>query len=298
MTELKPFVVEFSSVFDSHKILRLPIAEPYKFIRAIRQAVEVEKGTDIEVFAFNKTSQSFECLVSVKQLQNANRLRIEKKDDAIIDPPLALPWKDFSYDFAGGEFRINNKPLYIEQMDSAELGTGLTIWDGSVVLAKYLEQCADVLVKDKRVIELGCGTGLVGIAAGILGAKRVVLTDLQYTHSNINKNIRANTGNFPKGTKMSVKELDWLNLPERMEESYDLILASDVVWLEGLVRPLVETFAVLFRGNGCIPEIIMSYQSRSVSTDRLLESTLAEFQFQLVLIEIQKKVKLYRLINK
>lgn len=38
----------------------------------------------------------------------------------------------------------------------------------AVVLCEYLEKNQD-LVKDKRVVELGAGTGLVGIVAGLLG---------------------------------------------------------------------------------------------------------------------------------
>jgi len=34
------------------------------------------------------------------------------------------------------------------------------------------------LLKDKRVLELGSGTGIVGLAAAAFGAQKVYLTDL------------------------------------------------------------------------------------------------------------------------
>ena len=52
-------------------------------------------------------------------------------------------------------------------------GTAWTVWDGAVVLAKYLDKATsgglrnwpDFLVKNMHCVELGAGTGLAGIAA-------------------------------------------------------------------------------------------------------------------------------------
>jgi predicted nicotinamide N-methyase len=43
-------------------------------------------------------------------------------------------------------------------------------------------------LKGKRVIELGAGTGVVGLAAGALGAK-VVLTDLPHLLPGLTRNV-------------------------------------------------------------------------------------------------------------
>ena len=51
-----------------------------------------------------------------------------------------------------------------------------TLWQGSVALAEEgLENPS--LVRGKRVLDLGTGLGLAGLAAGLAGAKEVVLTD-------------------------------------------------------------------------------------------------------------------------
>ena len=55
---------------------------------------------------------------------------------------------------------------------ASQLGTGLNTWDGAVVLAKYLESNS-FIVKDKNVLEVGAGTGVVGMAAACLGASQV-----------------------------------------------------------------------------------------------------------------------------
>ena len=59
---------------------------------------------------------------------------------------LALEGRQFEYDFANGEFVINGHPLFLvpstargteKQQDG---DTGRTVWDGAVLLAKYLEK--------------------------------------------------------------------------------------------------------------------------------------------------------------
>lgn len=59
----------------------------------------------------------------------------------------------------------------------------------------------------KTVIELGSGTGLAGIAASILGAATVVLTDLPYALKNTQVNVDLNKLSL-KGT-VTCRELDW-----------------------------------------------------------------------------------------
>ena len=51
-----------------------------------------------------------------------------------------------------------------------------TLWQGSVALAEEVLENPS-LVRGKRVLDLGTGLGLAGIAAGLAGAKEVVLTD-------------------------------------------------------------------------------------------------------------------------
>jgi len=51
-----------------------------------------------------------------------------------------------------------------------------TLWQGSVALAEEVLENPS-LVRGKRVLDLGTGLGLAGLAAGLAGAKEVVLTD-------------------------------------------------------------------------------------------------------------------------
>jgi predicted nicotinamide N-methyase len=81
--------------------------------------------------------------------------------------------------------------LRVGELGQAEKGTGLTTWDGSVVLAKYFDFHPE-WIRGKTVLEVGAGTGVVGTAAALMGAKLSVLTDLEYTLENLAHNVDIN----------------------------------------------------------------------------------------------------------
>jgi predicted nicotinamide N-methyase len=56
-------------------------------------------------------------------------------------------------------------------------GTGATVWPAAVVMIKYLERHSETILKGKKVIDLGSGTGVTSIAAAVLGARHVICTD-------------------------------------------------------------------------------------------------------------------------
>nr|XP_053641725.1 protein N-lysine methyltransferase METTL21D-like isoform X1 [Cherax quadricarinatus] len=79
------------------------------------------------------------------------------------------------------EFESIGKSLFLSQ--ESEGDTGCVVWDAAIVLAKYLEKQRYLLEKqrdldvrpvrlsDCHVVELGSGTGCVGLTAALLGAR-------------------------------------------------------------------------------------------------------------------------------
>ena len=295
--EKKVYIVEMD---DGRQKVRI---SPHLMISEFEQQVftqlqlPVEKNVATnrhEIWVFNKVSNEYLPFHSLGQLKNSNhRLRVASRLEKTA--MLSLPWKQYAYDFALGEFKIRQEPIFIDQTQNAGLGTGLTIWDGSVVLSKYLEQ-KPYLVQEQTVLELGAGTGVVGVTAGKLHAKRVVVTDLKYTHENLWRNIRRN---HLEGI-IDVLELDWTRLPKRLDAHFDLIVASDVVWIESLIEPLVQTFDFCLKQFPDTP-ILLAHQTRSESADRLFESSLADHSLVLSPIDDAivraEKVKLYRIVS-
>ena len=109
-------------------------------------------------------------------------------------PMAALPWRRFPIDLEREGFPIGaGRRLVVRGVENSGQGTGLTTWDGAVVLAKYLEHhLGPSFLAGKRVLETGAGTGLVGLACAALGAAAVTLTDLPYTLGNLEANVQRN----------------------------------------------------------------------------------------------------------
>ena len=87
-------------------------------------------------------------------------------------------------------FNINgtNTPITIRSYYSENFGE--YVWPSSRYLGELLCQNAE-LIKGKRIMELGCGSGLSGIVASKLGAN-VIFTDQSDPESILN-NCRENT---------------------------------------------------------------------------------------------------------
>lgn len=160
-----------------------------------------------------------------------------------------------------------------------EKGTGAALWTAALGLARYLEhrfgppEAGASAVAGLRVLELGCGTGLVSLVMGWLGA-RVVATDIPdcisvHTVPNVEANITrfrgavadaddggtpaaidgsANGGGSSGGSgrtflgEVEVKELTWGQTPlDEFGNEWDMVVASDVIYRAEHVELLLQT---------------------------------------------------------
>lgn len=104
-----------------------------------------------------------------------------------------------------------------------------------------------------KILELGSGTGLVGIAAAVTLGSEVTVTDLPHVIPNLQFNVDANTDVIADhGGTVRAAPLRW-GEEEDMEvigRDYDLVLASDVVYHDHLYDPLMKTLRFLLCGGG------------------------------------------------
>ena len=143
-------------------------ADADEVLRAVGH--EPASGTSVEVWLDDGWAP-----LGGPALRSPSRLRVSSSDPA--SELLALPGRLLPADLDDGSFSVGGRPLRISTVDNSDLGTALVVWDGAVNLARYLER-NPALVFQKSVLELGAGTGVAGLAAGLLGARSVVLTDL------------------------------------------------------------------------------------------------------------------------
>lgn len=90
------------------------------------------------------------------------------------------------------EIELNGgEVINIEQGHDGEYD-GATIFDAGLVLIHYLAKARNKLnLENSSVIDIGSGTGVVGIAAAKLGAN-VTLSDLDIGQALLQKNIKKN----------------------------------------------------------------------------------------------------------
>lgn len=154
---------------------------------------------------------------------------------------IAIPGA-YSSDCMGQKRRTFTWPgvgqVLIEQGDVGPGTTGAAVWSAGERLADVL--CSQPeLVSGKRVVELGCGTGLCGIVAARLGASSVLLTDgAEPQLARAARNAASNDGS----AKVGARPLLWgAQLEDELRGSFDLVIASDVLYQSAAWRPLAQT---------------------------------------------------------
>ncbi|XP_078512272.1 protein-lysine methyltransferase METTL21C-like [Lissotriton helveticus] len=160
-----------------------------------------------------------------------------------------IPNKD-SFWYAGYEIKIQ------ESFDSF----GAVVWPGAMALCQYLEDKREELdLKDKKILEIGSGTGLLAIVASILGGC-VTATDMPDVLGNLQFNLLRNTRN-KSVHKPEVKELMWGSDVEwafpRDTCLYDYVLAADVVYHHNFMDELLSTMKYL-----CQPGTVLLWANK------------------------------------
>ncbi|KAJ1965813.1 Protein-lysine N-methyltransferase efm6 [Dipsacomyces acuminosporus] len=142
---------------------------------------------------------------------------------------------------------------------SARCGVGSTIWDAGLVLAKYLEHQTALGKLDlagKTVLELGSGTGIVGLALAKIQPKAAVtLSDKQELLPLLQRNIELNDMQASVGALC----IDWCAANSDLSIEPDVILVSDGIWAKELHKPLADTLAKLASKN---TRVLLAYETR------------------------------------
>lgn len=163
--------------------------------------------------------------------------------------------------------RSINSTVVIRQLPSE--GLSFQLWPAATTLVSLLDayRCdsasspltstlsilsVDANRRPLNILELGTGTGIVGIVAAITLGANVTVTDLPRVVPNIQFNANANAGVLAaNGGAVNVAALRWGHADdvEVIGRDLDLILASDVVYHDHLYEPLLQTLGMLLLGD-------------------------------------------------
>lgn len=119
--------------------------------------------------------------------------------------------------------------FHVETAGYYGAGLGYKVWPAAIALSRAIHNGDIDLGEHSRVIEIGSGVGLVGIAAAAFGkASHVCFTDMMEGLLDIA--MRNAKRNFPHGS-FSAKVVDWRD-PEGMPNDADVMLGADVIYEE------------------------------------------------------------------
>lgn len=206
---------------------------------------------------------------------------LEINTGSIREEDWANNWKQYYKPFNVGK-KLIIKPTWekadnIGERKILEIDPASSFGTGQHHTTKLvMETLEDVIIGGESVLDLGCGSGILSIAALLLGAEKAVMTDVfQNAVETASENVEQNGFGKEHYTAYCGNIIDDAKLRERIGAGYDVITAN-------IVADVIIKMCPLFRGflkeNGTI---ILS----GIITERLdeVKSALAENR-----IEIEK----------
>lgn len=173
---------------------------------------------------------------------------------------------------------------------AGERGPGGAVWAAGAALAQVVARCrpdGELRAGDPaatpwhgvRVLELGSGTGIGGLAAAAAGAD-VLLTDRELLASVLQLNVELNASTVAAAAgRAAFAAFDWSTAPPAcvMERGLDVVLAADLVYAFAAARPFAAALAAVLRGEAASKGIpaLYAHNPRSQELDAEMHAALA-----------------------
>ncbi|XP_069773338.1 EEF1A lysine methyltransferase 3-like isoform X2 [Narcine bancroftii] len=140
-------------------------------------------------------------------------------------------WQEKTFEFSG-------HTLKMAMFKESSLGVSAYVWEPGVELCQYFHN-EKVNFAGKKILELGSGTGIVGILAVLLGGD-VTLTDRPRVLKQIEYNVAANIPSHSRH-RAKVGTLVWGDDQFNYSTDFEVILGSDIVYSPIHFPALVKT---------------------------------------------------------
>ncbi|KAG7448922.1 S-adenosyl-L-methionine-dependent methyltransferase [Guyanagaster necrorhizus] len=170
----------------------------------------------------------------------------------------------------------SEEPLVVTLSVDASPGCGGIVWPAGQILSNYLVRTLRSFLQGKTVLELGSGTGLVGIVAAKLGAK-VYVTDQAPLLDIMRRNVLRNN----LASSCTVSELNWGEPTPADIPAPDVVLAADCVYFEPAFPLLVQTLCDIYENK---PEILFCYKKRRKADKRFFAILKKSFSWEQVIL--------------
>ncbi|CAO3674532.1 unnamed protein product [Rhizopus stolonifer] len=162
-----------------------------------------------------------------------------------------------------------NKNQVVRICEDAVQSIARHVWDCGLGMCQFMKENQKQL-KFKNLLELGSGTGLVGIyAAELLQPDKVYLTDLADALEIMQQNVDL----MKTKEIMRVRELSWGNQRQDEYEDVDLILLTDVLYNQSSHDLLLDTLDWLLDNQDA--KALLSYKERNPDEREFFEKVTA-----------------------
>lgn len=144
-----------------------------------------------------------------------------------------------------GAMKVQSEAIYplLEKSDleSGKYEGGMKVWECTIDLLDYLDEIQYSML-DERVLDLGCGAGLLGVYAHLFGAQQVCFQDYNtevienYTLPSVEFTVRNNAHkeNLSGADEIEFLSGDWSDVSKYFKDNnyakFDLILSSETIY--------------------------------------------------------------------
>ncbi len=190
-----------------------------------------------------------------------------------------MEWMEENVQLGGQALRF----VLARQFSAREEGQyWASLWPSAWVMAEALLEGASL--EGMEVLELGCGSGLAGLAAGMRGAT-LTLSDV------IPGAVELATGNLQRnGLEGEGLLLDWHEPPT--DRQWDLLLAADVLYDERHFSALMNCFQQLLRPGG---RVLLSEPGRPQAREFFADLLRAGFRVESQVREVEMYGECFRI---
>lgn len=184
--------------------------------------------------------------------------------------------------------KVENLDDLVNQVSDAEFNKDermpywAELWPSSIALSRFIIKNPELFHK-KNILELGCGLGLTSIVIMQQNPASLLCTDYENDALVLaRKNFQQNKIKQPH-----FKWLDWRN--PQLEEKYELIVASDVLYEERFFQPLLALFNWYLQKKGYI---IIAEPNRKIAIPFFTKLKSYGYQYTIHFEEVDQNSKI------
>jgi len=244
-----------------------------------------------------------ELVVEKKEIEEScNLKKLSIQDDIVPYTTINNTLKDMHTARIERAKKVNTEKTHtfgdinVKLLEEPGANIGSHIWISALIMSNFISSdLPRESLKDRSWIEIGAGTGIVGIVANLCGAD-VTFTDRKDCIRLLKHNVEINCKN-----NYNIEELTWGGDTSHLKPPYEFIVATDVVYNPEMFTNLIHTLRAL---SDDYTTIYLGYKKRSDSEKQFFQLLQKEFDYNMatrttyingdvIIFKIQRKKRSY-----